>query len=107
MKCWASSALPSGRAISGGRHREPFSQSRKWEIRASGFVVCGERHEDYNGFKGGPECNTEEHRPGPSECYPPAEDALKLRTVPNLLVRESATHYNCEQYRNPACPKLL
>jgi hypothetical protein len=28
MKCWASSALPSGRAISRERHREPFSESR-------------------------------------------------------------------------------
>ena len=38
MKCWASSALPSGRAISRGRHREPFSESRKREIRTSGSM---------------------------------------------------------------------
>jgi hypothetical protein len=35
---WVSSALPSGRAISRGRHREPFSESRKREIRTSGSM---------------------------------------------------------------------
>ena len=36
--CWASSALASGRAISRGRHRDPFSESRKREIRTSGSM---------------------------------------------------------------------
>jgi hypothetical protein len=97
MKCWAFVCLTK-RTMGDIVNLSPRNGKR--EIRTSGFVVCGERHEDYNGFKGGPESNTEEHRPGPWECYPPAEDALKLRTVPNLLVRESATHYSCEQYRN-------
>jgi hypothetical protein len=36
--CWVWSALPSGRAISRGRQREPFSESRKREIRTSGLM---------------------------------------------------------------------
>jgi hypothetical protein len=38
-KCWVSSALPSGRAIFRRRHREPFSESRKREIRTSGSMM--------------------------------------------------------------------
>jgi hypothetical protein len=38
VKCWALSALPSGREISRGRHREPFCESRKREIRTSGSM---------------------------------------------------------------------
>ena len=37
-QCWASSALPNGHAISRGRHRETFSESRKREIRTSGSM---------------------------------------------------------------------
>jgi hypothetical protein len=36
--CWVSSALPSGRAISRGRHREPFSESRMPETGPSGSM---------------------------------------------------------------------
>ena len=38
MKCWASSALLSGRAISRGRPRETFSESRMPEIGLSGLM---------------------------------------------------------------------
>ena len=38
INCWASSALPSGRAMSRGRHREPFSESRMPETGLSGSM---------------------------------------------------------------------